>query len=657
MSTLSQNSRIDFDFDVLVIGGGHAGTEAAHAAAKMGCRTALATLNPERIGYLSCNPAMGGLAKGQLVKEIDALGGIMGRQTDQSAIQFRRLNTSKGPAVRSSRAQCDKPLYARKMREFITSLPNLAVLGLEVADLLWEKSGEKNRIFGVRLRDGSEVRARAVVVTSGTFMRAVMHTGFEQAEGGRVGDEAAKTLSTSIERLGFKLRRLKTGTPPRLDRGSIDWSKTEAQPGDDVPRPFSFYYRGTRFPELPQVNCFITYTNAQTHEIIEKNFDKSPMFTGIIQGAGPRYCPSIEDKVKRFNTKERHQIFLEPEGLAVPEIYVNGMSTSLPRDVQEAFIHSIAGLENAKFLKHGYAVEYDAVDARMLKATLEAKDVEGLFFAGQVNGTSGYEEAGAQGLIAGMNAALSVREQDPFTLSRLEGYIGVLVDDLILKGSDEPYRMFTSRAEHRLHLREDNADLRLSERGYRAGLLSEADYQTFCRKREAISKLGAEVEGRSLFPNAETNAWAVGHGLAVLKDKTPFSAFLRRPAVHIDLLTQVPPSTEGNEPLDLSGYDSDVIEQVEIQVKYAGYIQRDLDLVEGVRKNEDLDIPGAMDFDRIPGLSTEIRQRFRETRPQTIGQASRLQGVTPAAVANLMIYLKMQATQEPDRKHESHPRI
>ncbi len=630
------------DFEVIVIGAGHAGTEAAHAAAQMGCRTALVTLNPDRIGFLSCNPAMGGLAKGQLIKEIDALGGIMGMQTDKTAIQYRRLNSSKGPAVRSSRAQCDKPLYARKMRKFIETLPNVTILGFEVADLLWESSGEKNKITGVRLRDGSILRARAVVVTSGTFMRAVMHTGFEQSEGGRVGDEAAKTLSRSIEELGFRLRRLKTGTPPRLDRASIDWSKTEPQAGDAVPIPFSFYYRGDRFPELPQVNCFITHTNSQTHEIIENNFDRSPMFTGIIQGVGPRYCPSIEDKVKRFNDKDRHQIFLEPEGLDVPEIYVNGMSTSLPRDVQEDFIHSIVGLEEAKFLKHGYAVEYDAVDARRLRATLEAKDVGGLFFAGQVNGTSGYEEAGAQGLIAGMNAALLVREKEPLTLARHDGYIGVLIDDLILKGSDEPYRMFTSRAEYRLHLREDNADLRLSEMGYRAGLLSEENYRTFETKREAITKLGREVEERFLYPNEATNAWLRERALPILKDKTPFSAFLRRPEVKIELLGEVPVETK----LNFSGMAPEVIEQVEIQVKYAGYIQRDLELLESVKKNEELRIPLSLDYARVPGLSTEIRNVLVETRPETIGQVSRLMGVTPAAVANLHIYLKMQRSAE-----------
>lgn len=625
------------NFDVIVIGGGHAGTEAAHASAQMGCKTALVTLNASRIGFLSCNPAMGGLAKGQLVREIDALGGIMGMQTDKCAIQYRRLNSSKGPAVRSSRAQCDKPLYAEKMQEFLGSVPRLSVVGFEASDLVWEVRQDRFRILGIRLRDGSEVRAKAVIVTSGTFMRAVMHMGFEKSEGGRAGDEASKTLSDSIEKLGFRLRRLKTGTPPRLDKSSIDWSRTETQPGDETPRPFSFYHRSDRFPELPQLNCFITYTNAQTHEIIAKNFDRSPMFTGVIQGIGPRYCPSIEDKVKRFSEKDRHQIFLEPEGLSVPEIYVNGMSTSLPRDVQEDFIHSIVGLEEAKFLRHGYAVEYDAVDARMLKATLESKDVDGLFFAGQVNGTSGYEEAGAQGIIAGMNAALFVQEKDPFVLSRLDGYIGVLVDDLILKGSDEPYRMFTSRAEHRLLLREDNADLRLSEVGYRAGLLSEENFRKFDLKRNAIERLSGDVHERAIYPNEATNQWLTGLGLSPLKDKTPLTSFLRRPEVKIELLAQIPNDAR----VDFSGLAPEVVEQVEIQVKYAGYIQRDLELLEGVRKNERLVIPSGIDYEKVPGLSNEIRTRLVETRPETIGQAGRLMGMTPAAVANLLIFLKM----------------
>ncbi|MBC7384656.1 MAG: tRNA uridine-5-carboxymethylaminomethyl(34) synthesis enzyme MnmG [Cryobacterium sp.] len=625
------------DYDVLVIGGGHAGTEAAHAAARMGSKTALITLNRSRIGYLSCNPAMGGLAKGQLIKEIDALGGIMGMQTDKATIQYRRLNSSKGPAVRSSRAQCDKPLYAVKMQETLVRIQNLEILEIEVADLLSVSEKGFSKITGVRLRDGSVIKARCVVVTSGTFMRAVMYTGFDKSEGGRVGDEAAKTLSRSIEELGFKLRRLKTGTPPRLHKDSIDWSKTEVQPGDEKPTPFSFYYRSESFPELRQTECFITYTNSKTHDIIAENFDLSPMFTGMIQGVGPRYCPSIEDKVKRFAEKERHQIFLEPEGLNVPEIYVNGMSTSMPVSVQEAFIHSISGLENAKFLLHGYAVEYDAVDARMLGATLESKDVKGLFFAGQVNGTSGYEEAGAQGLIAGVNASLSSQGKAAFTLGRSDAYIGVLIDDLILKGSDEPYRMFTSRAEYRLHLREDNADLRLSPKGHSIGLLSEKSYSQFVEKRNGIEKLFSQVHEEFLYPNVATNEWVKSKGLSLLKDKTSLATFLKRPEVTMDLLSEM----DGRVPFDLSSTPSDVSEQVEIQVKYAGYIQRDLEMIAGVEKNEKMRVPAGLNYEQVPGLSNEILNAFKEARPETIGQAGRLMGVTPAAVANLLIHLKM----------------
>jgi tRNA uridine 5-carboxymethylaminomethyl modification enzyme len=617
------------NWDVIVIGGGHAGTEAAHASARMGRRTALVTLNPERVGFMSCNPAMGGLAKGQLIKEIDALGGIMGINTDKTAIQYRRLNESKGPAVRSSRAQCDKRLYALRMQEYLAEVPNLSVLGGEVDELLLEGS----RVQGVLLKDGTRLEARAVVITSGTFMRAVMFTGFDQTVGGRAGDEAAKGLSVSLERMGFRLGRLKTGTPPRLDRKSIDYTKLDAQPGDAKPIPFSFYYRPAPFPLLPQVDCHITYTNEQTHQIIEDNFARSPMFSGLIQGVGPRYCPSIEDKVKRFRERQRHQIFLEPEGLDTDEVYVNGISTSLPADVQEKFVHTIQGLESAKFIRFGYAVEYDCVDARQLKSTFESKDIAGLFFAGQVNGTSGYEEAGAQGLIAGINASLHVEDKDPFILSRLDGYIGVLVDDLVTKGTDEPYRMFTSRAEYRLLLREDNADLRLSEKGYRIGLLREECYRVMEARREGVARLSAALSEHFFYPRALTNSWFEERGLAPLKDKTSAEVLLRRPEIRWPELCSLGfPGTEADE---------SVREQVEIQVKYKGYIDRDLELLEGVRKNETLRIPLSMDFDVIPGLSTEIRNRFKLTRPETIGQASRLLGVTPAAVANLMIYLKM----------------
>ncbi len=620
-------------WDVIVIGGGHAGTEAAHASARMGCKTALISLNPERIGFMSCNPAMGGLAKGQLIKEIDALGGIMGINTDKTAIQYRRLNSSKGPAVRSSRAQCDKTLYAVRMQEYLATVPGLTIVAQEVDGLLVGGS----RVRGVRLKNGVEMLARTVVVTSGTFMRAVMFTGFDQTEGGRAGDQAAQGLSASLEAMGFRLGRLKTGTPPRLDRKSIDYSRLDPQFGDPQPVPFSFYYKPAPFPLLPQVACHITYTNNATHQIIEENFSRSPLFTGLIQGVGPRYCPSIEDKVKRFRDRDRHQIFLEPEGLHTDEVYVNGISTSLPSDVQERFVRSIEGLDQAKFIRFGYAVEYDCVDARQLKATFESKDISGLFFAGQVNGTSGYEEAGAQGLIAGINAALIVQERDAFTVSRLEGYIGVLADDLVTKGADEPYRMFTSRAEYRLYLREDNADLRLSEAGWKLGLLSEDSYRRFDRKREEVAQTSARLSEHYFYPREEVNTWFNQRGFSPLKDRVSAEVLLRRPELNWDGICELG--------FDGQNQDPEVREQVEIQVKYKGYIQRDLDVMAGVRKNEQMKIPLSLDFGRVPGLSTEIKSRLQMTRPETIGQASRLAGVTPAAVANLMIYLKMNARQ------------
>jgi tRNA uridine 5-carboxymethylaminomethyl modification enzyme len=461
--------------------------------------------------------------------------------------------------------------------------------------------------------------------------------GFEQTEGGRLGDRASVGLSLSLEKLGFKLGRLKTGTPPRLHKDSIDYSRLEAQPGDIHPLPFSFYFKSDPFPILPQVNCHITYTNERTHEIIEENFNRSPMFTGIIQGVGPRYCPSIEDKVKRFRERDRHQIFLEPEGLNTHEVYVNGISTSLPKDVQELFVHSIAGLEKAQFTKHGYAVEYDSIDARQLKATFESKDIPGLFFGGQINGTSGYEEAGAQGLIAGINAALSVQGKDSFTMSRMDGYIGVLADDLVLKGTDEPYRMFTSRAEYRLLLREDNADLRLSEFGRKLGLLNDEQYAVFTQRREEIERWKGLVTQHCIYPNPATNQWLTHQGMNTLKDRVTGDVFLKRPEVNWQSLCE----------LGLPGYEvpGDVREQVEIQFKYEGYIQRDLDVLEGVRKNETLNIPLSLNFDDIPGLSNEIRGRLKKTRPENIGQASRMSGVTPAAVAAIMIHLKMAANR------------
>ena len=620
-------------FDVIIIGGGHAGCEAAYAAAKMGCSAALLSLNLERIGFMPCNPAIGGLAKGQLVKEIDALGGLMGRITDLTAIQYRRLNSSKGPAVRSSRAQCDKELYALRMQEFLKTVPGLTLVQGEASEILTDSTGA----IGIELKDGSQIHCKAIVLTSGTFLKGMMYTGFDKTEGGRFGDQASVGLSGSLSRLGFRLRRLKTGTPPRLHKKSIDYSRTEVQFGDERPVPFSFFHTPDPFPFLAQVQCYITYTNEQTHSIIEQNFSRSPMFSGLIEGVGPRYCPSVEDKVNRFRDKQRHQIFLEPEGLTTDEVYANGISTSLPWDVQEKFVRSIVGLEQAAFIRYGYAVEYDSIDARQLRATFESKDVPGLFFAGQVNGTSGYEEAGAQGLIAGINAALKVQNREPHTFSRADGYLGVLADDLVLKGSDEPYRMFTSRAEYRLLLREDNADLRLSELGWKLGLLGDREYRTFEVKRNLIEQWKRELAQFNVMPTDEFNRSMQEKGLNPIKDRVAGDVFLRRPEVNWSGLCE----------LGFQGHDvpSDVQEQVEIQIKYEGYIRRDLELLEGVRKSESIRIPSGLDFNIIAGLSNEIKNRLNVTRPETIGQASRMMGMTPAAVANLLIFLKMQARE------------
>jgi tRNA uridine 5-carboxymethylaminomethyl modification enzyme len=622
-------------YDVIVIGGGHAGCEAAHASARLGARTAMITLDRSKIGAMSCNPAVGGLAKGQLVKEIDALGGLMGRITDLATIQFRRLNSSKGPAVRSSRAQCDKNRYAAFMQSHLAGVPNLDILEGEVTGLLVNEA----LVEGVRV-SGVDFFAPSIVITSGTFLRAIMHRGSEQEEGGRLGDKSAKSLSADLIQLGLRLRRLKTGTPPRLHKDSIDWSKTTPQPGDEDLIPFSFFHKPDPYPFLPQVNCHLTYTNEITHRLIEDNISQSAMYSGAITGVGPRYCPSIEDKIVRFRDKDRHQLFLEPEGLDVDEIYVNGISTSLPREVQEAFVHTIVGLESAKFIRYAYAVEYDAVDARQLQRTLESKDIRGLFFAGQVNGTSGYEEAAGQGIIAGINAAHSALGRDPFSVGRSEGYIGVMIDDLILKGSDEPYRMFTSRAEYRLLLREDNADLRLSPRARTIGLLDSLALSQFERKTLEIERLRKEVGEWFFYPNLETNQRFSDLGLNPIKDRVSAEVLLRRPEVSFQSLNDLGMALKVN-PKD------PVCEQIEIQTKYQGYIEKDLDLLEGVRVADGLPIPRTLDYEGVAGLSNEIKGRLKDVRPENLGQASRIQGVTPAAVANLMIHLKNIGVRRP----------